>query len=198
MKKLEPPASHYLKAAQGWLELGNAPEAIAELQKVPEAWQKHPRVVHEWWHIRGHQKDYVQCLALSREMQELHPELSWGWFMQSWTLFCQGQLHAAYENLLLVADQFSKDKLIRYELACYACKLDLLQEARKWLAQAAELTPKAQLREKALKDPKLKPLWDWVQEWPVAASGQQVAETLSLNPLNSSSASRFEVPQDPG
>jgi hypothetical protein len=35
MKRLEPPDSLHLQAAQGWLELGNHVEADAELDKTP-------------------------------------------------------------------------------------------------------------------------------------------------------------------
>ena len=35
MEPLEPPALHLVKAAYGWLELGNVPEALTELQRLP-------------------------------------------------------------------------------------------------------------------------------------------------------------------
>ena len=33
MDPLEPPALHHVKAAFGWIELGNVPEALAELRE---------------------------------------------------------------------------------------------------------------------------------------------------------------------
>jgi tetratricopeptide (TPR) repeat protein len=170
MKKLQPPAEFHVKAAQGWLELGNAAEAMAELRQVPPGMQEHPRVIHEWWQVHGHLGDYPKCLELARHMIQVAPHLSWGWFMQSWTLFCQGKPEVAYESLLPSADRFPKDKLVRYELACYACKLGRIPEAKKWLSQAAEVSDAAAVQEKASADPKLQPLWEWLSHWPVKTS----------------------------
>ena len=45
MKALEPPDSHYVSAATGWLELGNSREAAAELEAVAPALGRHPAVL---------------------------------------------------------------------------------------------------------------------------------------------------------
>ena len=42
---IEPPASHYLLAAQGWTERGNYPEAEAELRQLPAELRAHPQVL---------------------------------------------------------------------------------------------------------------------------------------------------------
>ena len=44
MDPLEPPALHHVKAAFGWIELGNVPEALAELARVPVELQSLPTV----------------------------------------------------------------------------------------------------------------------------------------------------------
>ena len=44
MDSLEPPASHHVKAAFGWIELGNEPEALAELDRIPVDLQSLPAV----------------------------------------------------------------------------------------------------------------------------------------------------------
>ncbi len=44
MEPLEPPASHHVKAAFGWIELGNVPEALAELERIPGQLQSLPAV----------------------------------------------------------------------------------------------------------------------------------------------------------
>ena len=44
MEPLEPPALHQVNAAYGWLELGNVPEALAELQRLPADCRALPRV----------------------------------------------------------------------------------------------------------------------------------------------------------
>jgi hypothetical protein len=45
MESLKPPDSHYLAAAQGWLELGNHFEANEELERITPAMRVHPDVL---------------------------------------------------------------------------------------------------------------------------------------------------------
>jgi hypothetical protein len=45
MKPLEPPDSHHLSAAIGWIELGNHLEANEELEKIAPALRAHPEVL---------------------------------------------------------------------------------------------------------------------------------------------------------
>ena len=48
---LEPPDSIHLKAAEGWLELGNQPEANEELEKIAPELRVHPDVLEIRWQI---------------------------------------------------------------------------------------------------------------------------------------------------
>ena len=112
-------------------------------------------------------------------MMRVAPQLSWGWFMQSWTYYCQGRPEEAYETLLLVTDRFPKDRLIRYELACYACKLGMLQESRRWLLSAADVSDAASIQKKAAFDIKLQPLWEWIKGWPVQAPAKPTGDKPS-------------------
>jgi hypothetical protein len=57
MKPLEPPDSHYLQAAQGWLELGNPTEANEELQKITAPNRGHPDVLQLRWQIYAQAKN---------------------------------------------------------------------------------------------------------------------------------------------
>src|SRR5262245_36922608 len=45
VKPLEPPNSHYLNAAQGWLELGDCQSALDELEFIDKVMQSHPDVL---------------------------------------------------------------------------------------------------------------------------------------------------------
>jgi hypothetical protein len=45
LKPLEPPDTHYLRAAQGWIELGNPLEAGKELEHITPAQSVHPEVL---------------------------------------------------------------------------------------------------------------------------------------------------------
>src|SRR5688572_17315888 len=106
MKGLQSPEKFLVRSAQGWLELGLPLEAASELRKVRSEDRDHPLVLHEWWHVHGRLKDFENCLEISRKMMSKAPHLSWGWFMLSWTFYCQGKTEEAYENLLLISEQF--------------------------------------------------------------------------------------------
>ncbi len=51
MEPLEPPDTHYLSAALGWLELGNAAESICELGQIRPENVNHPDVLEVRWMV---------------------------------------------------------------------------------------------------------------------------------------------------
>ena len=48
---MQPPNSHHLEAAQGWLELGNHEEANEELELIDAPLRSHPDVLEARWGI---------------------------------------------------------------------------------------------------------------------------------------------------
>jgi tetratricopeptide (TPR) repeat protein len=66
--------------------------------------------------------------------------------------------------LLPVADKFTDNHTIPYNLACYECQLGNLKEARDWLSKAIDLAGKDDVRAMALEDPDLEPLWAKIGE----------------------------------
>ena len=65
----------------------------------------------------------------------------------------------AYDTLKPVVDEFPKEWLMRYNLACYSCQLNNLKEAEQWLEKAIDLAGKNEIRLMALEDEDLEPLW---------------------------------------
>ena len=59
-----------------------------------------------------------------------------------------------------MAQKFSDNLTVSYNLACYACQLGYLDEASKWLKKAMKLADPNQVQLVALEDPDLKPLWE--------------------------------------
>jgi len=49
--------------------------------------------------------------------------------------------------------------MIAFNLACYACQLGRLEEAREWLRKAMDLGDEKEIKTRALDDPDLEPLW---------------------------------------
>lgn len=60
--------------------------------------------------------------------------------------------------------KFPRNAILRYNLACYACQLGRLEEAKIWLREAFGLDEKQELKLLALEDPDLKPLWQVLRE----------------------------------
>lgn len=57
-----------------------------------------------------------------------------------------------------MADKFPDQWLIPYNLACYACQLGRLDEAREWFRRALTMGDGKAIKLEALNDPDLAPL----------------------------------------
>src|SRR6266436_1193224 len=112
MADLEPPDTHYVSAAIGWLELGNLVEAREE--------------------------NWEEALQLARELIHAAPGRSSGWLHQSYALrrVPDGGVKKAWAALLPIFDRFPKEPIISYNLSCYACQMQLMEAARVWLKRA--------------------------------------------------------------
>ncbi|HXT40762.1 MAG TPA: tetratricopeptide repeat protein, partial [Candidatus Angelobacter sp.] len=84
MRKLTPPDSHHLNAASGWLELGNAAEARAELTRVSATNRNHPATLELEWQICAAGKDWLSALAAAQKLVRLDPANVSGWIHQSY------------------------------------------------------------------------------------------------------------------
>jgi len=70
-----------------------------------------------------------------------------------------GGIKAAWDALLPTAEKFPSQPMIAFNLACYACLLGRLEEAREWLRKAMDLGDEKEIKTLALDDPALEPLW---------------------------------------
>lgn len=167
MQPLEPPDSHHLSAALGWLDLGNSAEAELELAKIRPEYSKHPDVLETHWMICAAEQDWPAALRVARTILETMPERSFGWLHQAYALrrVPEGGLQAAWDALMPAADQFPKEPTIPYNLSCYACQIGHLDEARKWLRRALRTGNRAAIKTMALSDADLQPLWEEIKEW---------------------------------
>jgi Flp pilus assembly protein TadD len=158
---IEPPDSHHLSAALGWLGLGAAADARAELAQVSGENQNHPATLEVRWMIHAHEMDWSRALEIARTELRLAPKESSGWLHQAYALrrVSHGSLTQAWEALLPAAEKFPKEPVIAYNLACYACQMQQLDLARTWLQRAIAAGQKAAIKQMALADDDLKPLW---------------------------------------
>lgn len=151
--------SHHLRAAQGWLELGNHLEANDELERITPQLRAHPDVLEVRWHIYAHAKKWDACVDIASAIVKLAPESSFGWIQRSFTLHELKRMQEAFDQLLPVAEMFPKVWTIPYNLACYCAQLGRLDESQAWFKNAMAIDEHT-VKGVALDDPDLKPLWD--------------------------------------
>jgi predicted Zn-dependent protease len=120
---LEPPDAFHLRAAHGWLELGNHLEANEELEKITPALRAHPAVLDVRWSIYAAAKKWEPALEIAAAIILLAPEQPVGWVHRSYTLHELKRTLEARDNLLRVVDKFPTNATMRYNLACYECQL---------------------------------------------------------------------------
>jgi len=159
MNPLPWPDNHHLDAAEGWLELGDTAFAAQEIQRIAPELRLHPEVLNVRWQILAKDKDWDNCLVIAGAITRLVPASPVGWIHFSYTLHELGRTQEAWDNLSGVAEQFPDDCTIAYNRACYACHLGELKIARALLSQAMKLGDAGQVKETALSDGDLKPLW---------------------------------------
>jgi len=164
--ELAPPDTHFISAALGWLALGNPAEARAELDGVCPAHQQHPAILNLRWGICAELADWPGALHAARCLAEVAPERASTWLHLAYALrrVPEGGLAAAQEILRPALDRFPKEAIILYNLACYACQLGEMADARRWLDHAFQRGHPDHLKRMALADDDLKPFWNEVRE----------------------------------
>jgi len=158
MGALEHPDGFRLSAAQGWIELGNCQEAIAELDSISPAAQEHPEVIQVRWHIADEEERWDDALVRAEALTRLAPDSPSGCIHRSYCLHELKRTQEAWDQLLPFAEKFPEEWLICYNLACYACQLARLDEAKKWFERAREIGDPREIESLAAEDPDLKPL----------------------------------------
>lgn len=160
MKPLEPPDSHYVSSAIGWLGLGNWQEAAEELKNIgPEtAW--HPEVLAVRYEILAKAGQWELAAETALTWTKRAPEERGAWIAQAYAVRRRpGGSIALAKGILSAAQQrFPSEPLIAYNLACYECQLGNLPQAREWLRVAFKLGDVRHLKQMSTQDSDLEPL----------------------------------------
>jgi Flp pilus assembly protein TadD len=166
MQVLEPPDSHHLEAAHGWLGLGSVADARTELEAISPGLRGHPAVLEARWLVCVQEKNWRDALAVAERELAGAPENSSGWLHRAYALrrVEGGGLTQAWDALLPAAEKFPKEPTIPYNLSCYACQLQQLDMARHWLNRAIAAGKKECIKLAALCDDDLKPLWTEIKD----------------------------------
>lgn len=165
MKPLEPPDSHHLSAALGWLELGDIAEAGAELEKIAPEFRSHPHVLIVRYEVCSRTKKWDAAAEIAGALTQLEPQQPAAWVSLAYATRRKtgGGIPQARAILMQAMHAFPGEHIIAYNLACYDCQLGDLNAARAWLKKACALGDAGRIKLMALKDPDLKPLWPDLQ-----------------------------------
>ncbi len=150
--------SRTLLAAQGYCELSMFDEALDELGTLPADAQQHPTVVELRLVTLMQAKRWRQALAAGRELTRIAPEKNIGFIHSAFCLHELGKTEEARAVLLSGPAALHAEPVYHYNLACYACVLGQLEQARQHLEQSIVLDKK--FRDYAQSDPDLKALRD--------------------------------------
>ena len=164
---IEPPNTHHLRAAIGWLELGNHVEAGEEIARITPALLDHPDVLEVRWAVCAAGASWDAALAVAETLVGIAPERSSGWVHRAYALRRSrgGGLQLAWAALRPAFEKFPKEDVIPYNLACYSAQFGRLDEAWEWLHKAMESAGDVKaIKERALADSDLQALWERVRE----------------------------------
>lgn len=166
MKPIEPPDAHRFNAATGWLELGNHSEAWAELASISSVNQGHPAVLDLRWMLCAAENKWDDGFQVAQQLITALPDEPACWLHCAYALRRKtgGGVELARDFLAPAAERFPREPVIAFNLACYACQLQELDEARRWFQRACEVGGKKKIRAMALADEDLRALWPELRE----------------------------------
>src|ERR1019366_7815155 len=97
IKPLPWPDLHHLRAASGWLELGNPFEANEALEEITPRLRVHPDVLEIRWQIYSKEKKWEACVDMAVAVIKLAPEKHDGWIHQTFALHELKRTEEAFE-----------------------------------------------------------------------------------------------------
>lgn len=163
---LEPPDRHHLSAAIGWLGLGNWREAKLELEKISAENQRSPAVLLTQYDVAAAAQDWGHAADVADILVDVIRDSPAVWLSLAYAVRRKpgGGIEQARQILSKGERLFPGQSMIAYNLACYECQLGNLEVARDWLDKAMARADAKQIRELALKDADLEPLWNEIKK----------------------------------
>jgi hypothetical protein len=149
---------HRVRAAEGWLELGNAAEAEAELAGVSADYSGSPELLHLRWQICRSARKWDQCFETATTLTQIAPTDPRAWTAMAQTLYFTRRIPEAYDLAVSKISRFPTHWPLYYDAACYACLTGRLDQARQFLHLATTFGDEAHIRRLAADDPDLKAL----------------------------------------
>jgi len=148
---------HNLRAAQGFLELGDPDSAWEELESIPAEDRAHPVALRLRVYIYREKKRWMEMAEISRHLTEIEPQQAEHWTNRAWAERRHQGIPVAEKTLLHALKHFPNEGILYYNLACYSAVDGRTTEAKSLLSKAIELDP--EFKELALEDEDLAGIW---------------------------------------
>lgn len=145
--------AQHLRAAEGWLELGNCHEANEELNQIAQERIAHPDVLSLRWQIEMRGKKWDACWIIARALTQDAPLDPRGWIALAQTLYYQHRYAEAYDLALSKITSFPQHWPLYYDAACYACLTGRLAQAKQFLQLAMTFGDASDVQCRAERDP---------------------------------------------
>lgn len=146
-----------LQAADGYLYLGMADEALKELESVGRSEQEKPSVLLARIRVLLHLRQWREAESLSSRAALAHPDEDEFTVQQAFALHQLEKGEEAVEVLLAAPEWIRRTGILHYNLACYEARLGDLKTARQCINAAIQIN--AAMKKNARVDPDLQGLW---------------------------------------
>lgn len=147
-----------LRAADGYLYLGLAEEALQELDAIHADEQNATAVLLARIRVLLHVKDWPSAETLSSTGARLHPDEGEFTVQHAFALHQMNKGQAAAAALLAAPEWIRRTGILHYNLACYQARLGDLTQARECIDAAIQMN--AGIKKNARLDPDLQALWN--------------------------------------
>jgi len=147
-----------LLAADGYLYLGMAAQALKELDDIPESAQHDSPVLRARVRVLLHMKRWEAANALSEAGTSMYPDENEFTVQRAFALHQLKKGTDAVKVLLSAPDWIRRTGILHYNLACYEAQLGDLTTARQCIKAAIEIN--SSFKKNAKTDPDLARLWN--------------------------------------
>ena len=151
--------SFHLRAAKGWMELGNPYEAGEELRRIGPEGDRSPEVRTCRWETSAVANNWEAALLVADSLIFWAVEDPQNWRRRAFSLHQLGITESARDCLITALAKFPRNPEIHYDLAVYECQTGRLLRAMVCLAKAFAIGDAKSMTIAALADPSLQPLW---------------------------------------
>ena len=148
---------HQLKAAQGFLELGDPDSAWEELESIPAEDRADQAVLWTRLEIYRRKQKWDGMVEIAQHLVQKSPDNPKHWLDLAWAQRRGINLPIAEKTLVEASGRFPNEATIHFNLSCYLCLQGKIEESKERLRRAIDLDPS--FREIALEDEDLKDLW---------------------------------------